>query len=92
MPNHQRFLRFKVIDQTLRKHDQCDFSGIVAGSEGYLQAKFYFEPEEWNDFSYIRIASFWVASVFGLEEFSVKRHLGHSVLISGSTPFLPQRA
>ena len=72
MENYQRFLRFEVIYQRIRKHDQCDFEGIVAGSEGYLQAQFYFDPEEWEDSVYIRIASFWVDSPYGLQEFSVK--------------------
>jgi hypothetical protein len=72
MGTHQRFLRFEVIDQRIRKQEDCDFSCLVAGSEGYLQAKFYFDPEEWEDSAYIRIASFWVDSPYGLQEFSVK--------------------
>lgn len=44
-----RTLEFKVKSQKLSKLPGCDFSSIVAGSKGYLKAKFYFElNEEWN--------------------------------------------
>lgn len=37
-----RLLEFQVNQQMLRKLPGSDFSGIVAGSSGYLHAKFYF--------------------------------------------------
>lgn len=40
-----RILEFDVIKQRLRKNRDCDFSGLVAGSVGYLKAKFNFSPE-----------------------------------------------
>lgn len=42
-----RLLVFKVDKQVLSKQPGCDFSRIVAGSSGYLRAKFYFPKEEW---------------------------------------------
>ena len=45
-----RLLEFQVNRQTLRKLPGCDFSNIVAGSSGYLRAKFHFS-EDWNDYT-----------------------------------------
>lgn len=42
-----RTLEFDVIKQRLRKNPNCDFSGLVAGSVGYLKAKFNFS-QEWD--------------------------------------------
>lgn len=42
-----RTLSFEVNKQTLKKKAGCDFSKIVAGSVGYLRAKFYFSRQEW---------------------------------------------
>lgn len=42
-----RTLKFIVEGQHIEKDPSCDFSGLVAGTEGYLQAKFSFS-EEWN--------------------------------------------
>lgn len=44
-----RFLEFQVREQVLMKKPGCDFSNIVAGSSGYLRAKFYF-TEDWNEY------------------------------------------
>ena len=44
-----RLLEFQVNQQSLRKLPGCDFSGIVAGSSGYLRAKFHF-AEDWNEY------------------------------------------
>lgn len=52
-----RTLEFKVDGQRLKKQSDCDFSGLVAGSIGYLKAKFTFS-REWLDCK--KAASFWV--------------------------------
>lgn len=54
---HQRTLEFDVKGQRLTRRRTCDFSGIVAGSVGYLRAKFYFSLTEW--FGCKKAASFW---------------------------------
>lgn len=40
-----RVLEFIVEGQTVKRAPGCDFSGIVAGSSGYLFARFRFSPE-----------------------------------------------
>lgn len=52
-----RILEFKVDKQRITKHKDCDFSGIVAGSVGYLQAKFIFS-KDWDRCT-TKIARFW---------------------------------
>lgn len=52
-----RILEFNVDKQRLTTKADCDFSDIVAGSQGYLKAKFYFS-EEW-DLCTNKVASFW---------------------------------
>ena len=52
-----RKLMFNVEKQCVTKQKDCDFSGIVAGSVGYLHAKFCFS-EEWNQ-CVTKIARFW---------------------------------
>jgi hypothetical protein len=52
-----RTLSFTVNGQVLKKNTDCDFSGLVAGSSGYLRAKFIFDSE-WRDCN--KAASFWV--------------------------------
>ena len=42
-----RILKFHVKGQNLVKDQQCDFSGIVAETEGYLNAEF-FCSDEWK--------------------------------------------
>ena len=59
MVRTQRILEFNVNKQRLLKRPGCDFTGIVAGSIGYLRVKFYLSPEEWDD-STIKIARFWL--------------------------------
>lgn len=54
-----RILEFNVNKQRLNKKPDCDFSGLVAGSVGYLQAKFYFSEKEWTDCA-TKIARFWI--------------------------------
>ena len=54
-----RTLEFNVDKQRLNKKSDCDFRGLVAGTVGYLQAKFYFSTDEWNQCS-VKIARFWI--------------------------------
>ena len=42
-----RTLRFIVSGQIITPDPACDFSGLVPGTEGYLQARFTFD-ETWN--------------------------------------------
>ena len=42
-----RILQFLVEQQNIRKDPGCDFSGLVSGTQGYLQAYFQYS-EEWN--------------------------------------------
>ena len=51
----ERILEFVVEKQRLMRKRDCDFSGLVAGSKGYLKAKFYFS-KEWDGCT--RIANF----------------------------------
>lgn len=53
-----RTLEFSVDKQMLRKKAGCDFSNIVAGTVGYLQAKFHFSNDEWTDCK--KVACFWI--------------------------------
>ena len=55
-----RTLEFEVKQQNLNKKRGCDFSRIVAGTSGYLRAKFYFS-EEWA--GCVKVASFESSSV-----------------------------
>ena len=50
-----RVLEFDVNGQSLSKSNNCDFSGIVPGSDGYLKAHFTFS----NDWSgTVKVAEF----------------------------------
>ena len=40
-----RVFEFIASDQTLSRSPACDFTGIVAGSRGYLRARFQFSKE-----------------------------------------------
>lgn len=51
-----RILKFKVEGQKIYPDPNCDFSGLVKGTSGYLQAAFSFSPE-WNGCKIA--ASFW---------------------------------
>ena len=53
-----RILKFVVNKQRLIKKRGCDFSHIVAGSVGYLHAKFEFATSDWDGCK--KAASFWV--------------------------------
>ena len=50
-----RLLHFLVKGQAISKDSTCDFSNIVAGTRGYLFAKFSFDAS-WN--SYVKVAIF----------------------------------
>lgn len=53
-----RTLEFKVNRQIISKQPGCDFSGLVAGSNGYLRAKFNFNGPEWEGCE--KSAGFWI--------------------------------
>lgn len=55
-----RELIFDVRGQRILQNSDCDFSGIVAGSEGYLKAKFNFQDNDWDGCK--KIAVFYVMS------------------------------
>lgn len=42
-----RTLKFIVDGLVIKQDPNCDFSGLVPGSDGYLEAAFTFSPE-WN--------------------------------------------
>lgn len=58
MNTSERILEFDVKRQRLIKHRGCDFSNIVAGTSGYLKAKFNFSHDEWAGCK--KAASFWI--------------------------------
>jgi hypothetical protein len=57
-----RTLRFIVDDQIIKPDPSCDFSGLVPGTEQYLQAEFSFS-NEWT--GCVKVATFW--SMLGKE-------------------------
>lgn len=56
MSTNKRVLRFIVQGQAVRLDPACDFSGLVAGSVGYLHAEFQLDSA-WNGCKVA--ASFW---------------------------------
>lgn len=50
-----RTLKFIVNNQIVEADLNCDFSGLVPGTEGYLQAEFSFSPE-WD--KHVKVAEF----------------------------------
>ena len=58
MASTERVLEFTVDKQRITRKKDCDFSHIVAGSVGYLKAKFYFTSREWKGCK--KAASFWL--------------------------------
>ena len=42
-----RTLKFGVDGQSIKKDPSCDFSGLVPGTKGYLEAYFHFS-DEWK--------------------------------------------
>lgn len=61
MNSSERVLEFEVNKQRLTRRRGCDFKKIVAGSTGYLRAKFYFSQSEWDGCK--KAASFWLNNV-----------------------------
>lgn len=54
-----RILEFTVNKQRLIRKSDCSFSNLVAGSVGYLKAKFWLSESEWGDCS-TKVARFWI--------------------------------
>ena len=50
-----RTLRFIVKGQSITQDPKCDFSGLVPGTEGYIQAEFSFS-KEWD--GCVKVAAF----------------------------------
>lgn len=50
-----RTLRFIVDKQIIKPDPNCDFSGLIPGTEGYLQAEFSFSVD-WRDC--VKVAAF----------------------------------
>lgn len=57
-----RTLKFIVENQLIRQDPNCDFSGLIPGTKGYLRVEFTFS-KEWADCA--KIASFY--SMLGKE-------------------------
>lgn len=57
-----RTLKFIVEGQIIKPDPSCDFSGLVPGTNGYIQADFSFS-KEWS--GYAKVAAFY--SVMGVE-------------------------
>ena len=51
-----RTLKFIVEDQIIKKDPKCDFSNLVPGSKGFLEAEFSFS-KEWDDCA--KVAAFY---------------------------------
>lgn len=75
-----RTLRFIVDKQIITQDPDCDFTNLVPGTEGYLQAEFVFSPE-WNNC--VKVAAFW--SLIG-------REYPPQVLTSKGTCMIPAEA
>lgn len=75
-----RTLKFIVEDQIIRQDPNCDFSNLVPGTEGYLQAEFSFSPE-WTGCA--RVATFY--SMMGTE-------YDPQILEGGRTCMIPAEA
>lgn len=54
-----RTLKFLVNGQIITCDPECDFTGLIPGSEGYLQAEFTFSSE-WDGCT--KVATFWSAT------------------------------
>ena len=70
-----RVLDFIVKGQSLIKNPDCDFGNIVAGTRGYLSARFQFYGNEWNTCK--KAASFYLED----REFAVLLDENNSCLI-----------
>lgn len=54
MTTNKRVLSFVVEGQTIKKDEQCDFTGLVSGTKGYYAAKFSFD-KTWKDYQKIAV-------------------------------------
>ena len=75
-----RTLRFIVEGQLIKQDPNCDFTGLIPGTEGYLNAEFTFSPE-WT--GCVKVASFY--SAMG-DEFPPQ------ILMDGKSCKIPARA
>lgn len=75
-----RTLKFIVEGQIIKPDPTCDFSNLVPGSDGYLQAEFRFSPDWANS---MKVAAFW--SVMGKE-------YEPQILKDGKTCIIPAEA
>lgn len=75
-----RTLKFIVDGQTIVQDPECDFSGLVPGTEGYLEAEFSFSPE-WKNST--KVATF--HSIMGKE-------YPPQILYQGKTCTIPREA
>ena len=67
----KRILKFSVINQTIKKDNKSDFSGIAMGTSGYLIAQFDFSKESYESLAkrYMQIyprAGCWLGPVPGM--------------------------
>lgn len=51
---NKRVLSFVVEGQTIKKDEQCDFTGLVSGTKGYYAAKFSFD-KTWKDYQKVAV-------------------------------------
>ena len=72
-----RTLKFIVNSQIIMLDPECDFSDLIPGTEGYLQARFIFSPE-WSGCA--KVAAFY--STMGKE-------IGAEILDVGGTCMIP---
>ena len=73
-----RTLQFIVDDLLIEQDPNCDFSGLIPGSKGYLRAEFSFSPE-WNDCA--KVAAF-------CNRFD--REITHAILEDGKSCIIPE--
>ena len=69
-----RTLKFDINKLSISKDPNCDFSGLVPGTEGYLEAEFDFS-KEWN--GCVKVAAFYD----GVKEYPVILEDGKSCVI-----------
>ena len=72
-----RTLKFIIKSQIIELDPDCDFSNLIPGTEGYLQARFIFSPE-WMGCA--KVAAFY--STMGKE-------IGAQILDVGGTCMIP---
>ena len=51
---NKRVLSFVVEGQTIKKDEQCDFTGLVSGTKGFYEAKFSFD-RSWKVYQKIAV-------------------------------------